>query len=252
VIEPISREARLVQRALELLELAPAPYGCGPATARRGALKAVAARLDDALKVIPTGTADRPRRRKRIDVAVEHADAWAGSEMPKNEPIGDGHDEPEPEPAATPGASLVDQDERAERGRVTRQSTTDLYALVPLLESILDHAAELARDPAPLIAHYLRTESRKLERIVDRLVETMHPRKLPKANEGLPGCTNCAPVTFAPVYDKAPGSGLCRWCYDHARAEGEPPPLEVVDLYHRVSPTAAGRRLAELERKRAA
>jgi hypothetical protein len=46
------------------------------------------------------------------------------------------------------------------------------------------------------------------------------------------------------VYEKAKRHRLCRWCYDYWRAEKRLPPIDVVDVYHRVSAKAAGRELA--------
>lgn len=67
---------------------------------------------------------------------------------------------------------------------------------------------------------------------------TLVQRCLPRANTvrnldpggGVPACTNCQPVTYAPQRDDAPG--LCDWCYRFRLAHSELPDHPLVILHH--------------------
>jgi len=187
--------------------------------------------LGKALKTVETGTKAIPRPRKRIDIALDHADAWAGWQPPRDGERGG-------------SSSPIEWAERVEWARVARQSAEDAVRARQIIKVMEKLSAELAV-------------------LVDRNVETIDPKKIPKGDSGLPGCTNCALAGyFAPVYEKAPGAQLCRWCYDHKRADalerdpeggtpGLAPPREAVVLFHERGPSVAGRWLADEARDRA-
>jgi hypothetical protein len=83
---------------------------------------------------------------------------------------------------------------------------------------------------------------------------------VPLSTEGLklnppPGCRSCArarrvgdttlPGFWNPIAERYRGRRLCNWCGEYYAGTGQLPPLEAVEIYHRQTPTAAGRWLAK-------
>lgn len=200
-----------------------------PRTGRAGRLHEAEDLIrDKILKTVTTGTADRPRRRSRLDVAADHANEWAGTAVPR-----------EGERGST--RSGVEEEERIASARVKWQAVEDARRIAQLSRLIRRHTGELSR-------------------IVDRYVETVDPRKLPAE---APGCRSCARTStdgndvkigghWAPVREDVAALGLCDWCYRHRDAGGNPPPIKACDLKHTQGGRAVARYLAGLERGRAA
>ena len=174
------------------------------------------------------GTTDNPRRVAIIDLAVEHAEAWAGIAVPTDGERG-GSSNPR------------DRDEAEEIRRV--------HTL-----------AVKAADRLPEICKAVDELMREAYDTVQRLTSTVDPKKLPK-KEAVPGCLSCKRVEerndikigghFAPVYEKSKNSGLCRWCWDVKQATGQWPPVKAIDLYHRQGARAASKWLASNESAKA-
>lgn len=177
--------------------------------------------IDTVTTKVGHGTADTPRLSARIDLAFDRAsDRAGGGQLPG--PTRGGSSSPE----AT--------EERTEADRVKRQAEKDARAIVELVASMHDAA-------------------HKIERIVDRQAETVHPGKLP--TNVLPGCRSCArkeqdgDVTigghWAEVYPKAPSVGLCRQCWDFKAATGGLPPIKWCHKLHTGKRNDANRWLGE-------
>ena len=174
--------------------------------------------IDEVLHSTVTGTRDRPRPTTLVDLALTHAEDWLSLRMPTEDSRG--------------GSSHPTQiEDQLEDRRLAHQVAADITRLPELCSQIERHALELYR-------------------MVIRLTQVVDHTKLP-TNTGIPGCASCArrngihPGHFAPVYDKAPEVGLCRWCYDYDLEHGHWPPAIACDLYHRQSPRAAGVWLAK-------
>lgn len=197
----VSREADALSRALTSIELT--------------------------LGFTTNGTADRPRRVRKIDLAVEHMEAWRDFRLPRDGERGG-------------SSSPTEHDDRLEARRVDQQVARDLQALPELIRTI-------------------ETAAQRLYSLMLRNVETIDLSKLPK--DPLPGCVSCARVEFkngrpvgghfAPVYDKSEKAGLCRWCWDARQATGKLPEVDECDVYHREGPRAAGLLRAKRERRSA-
>jgi len=151
--------------------------------------------------------------RKAIDLALLHADAWAGVPVPKDGERG-GSSHPE------------DIEERKEQVRVQRMAAkylTEIPGLVGMLEDLAD----------------------ELHARVLRLTSIVHESKLPKFDPA-DDCANCRKAGhIAPVDQSARKHGLCQWCRRYMQATGSVPPVEAVKLYHEQSPRAAGLFLAK-------
>lgn len=161
---------------------------------------------------VQNGTADRPRKVALVDLAAEHAEAWIAENLPKH---------------GTRGGSSnpTDLEEAQEQRRV--------HAL-----------ALIASTKLPELVQRLERDAEQLCNLVTRCTAIVDHSQLDDA----PGCLSCARVGhFNPVYEKAPGKNLCRWCYDYHRAEAVLPPAEAVDIYHRQTPRAAHEWLARRE-----
>lgn len=187
----------------------------------------VRATIDSVLKKTEVGRADRVVRMPLLDIARENAEAWVAIYPPREE-LG------ETGGSTSPG-ELREGKERAE-----------VYALAA-------HAAQRLRE----IPKELERLTGEMHSLVARVGERIDHTKLP--NKAVPGCTSCARTQgsgasqlgghFAPVYEKSQKSGLCRWCYDFARAnDGRRPPIKACDIYHREGPRQAGTWLARNER----
>jgi hypothetical protein len=157
-------------------------------------------------------------------------------------------------------SSPVEVAERLEDRRVSSQAQRDERALSELLPAF---RAELQLAKYLGVTPELLKVSERLAQVVARCTQVVDATKLPQKE---PGCVSCARQgkvgkqrypghDEVPVYEKAKKHGLCRWCYDHMRAEGKFPPIDVIDIYHRQGPRAAGlelaKRVAARERKKA-
>ena len=167
-------------------------------------------------------TLQRADGRPILEVALERAEAWAHDQLPVEGERGS---------TSTP----MSREEAEERRRVQR-------------------LALKAVERIPAISAQMVTLADELYGYVQRLSAVVDHTKLPAPPAE--GCQSCARTEqrgqvriggfFAPVYAKAVTAGLCRWCWSHNAAEGEWPPLDAVELYHRQSPRAAGLYLAKL------
>lgn len=146
-------------------------------------------------------------------------------------------------------SSPVEVADRQEDRRVGFQALRDLDLFPRLLEDY-EQECVIVRYSGPNQS-FART-AEQLAALVRRYTVPVDHEKLPDD----PGCKSCARPgkvgkrqfqghPGVPVYEKAKKHGLCRWCYDAFQADGELPPIDVVDLYHRVSARAAGLELAK-------
>lgn len=174
-------------------------------------------------KKITTGTADRPRHPRVIDLALERMTEWASTTPPRNNGTRGGSSSP------------IEIGERAEDRKVGRNATIDHQTALALIRTIA-----------------VATE--RLHALTLRYTKTIDHTQLPKPEETIPGCVSCArtkkkgPLTigghFAPIYENRPyhrTEHLCRWCGDHQLVNGTLPPIEACDVYHREGAQAAGR-----------
>jgi hypothetical protein len=153
-------------------------------------------------------------------------------------------------------SSPTEVTERLEDRRVARQAIRDEHDLAELIPAL---------DAELVLAAYHRSPTRELAQVAQRLAEIVYRCTKAVDHNTLPGepeCRSCArPGKVGKqqyrghkgvgVYEKAVKHRLCRWCYDHWRAEGRLPPVDVIDLYHRVSAKAAGLELAKRLRRKA-
>lgn len=194
--------------------------------------------LEHVLAFTTNGTADRPRRIRKLDLAVEHMHAWRSERMPADGERGG-------------SSSPREAEDRWDAFLLDRMVARDLRLVAELTRTI-EHAA------------------RELYSLMLRNVETLDPAKLPK--EAMPGCVSCARAEqkgtvkigghFAPVMPAtregairgnrdAHAAGLCRWCFDVKEATGSLPLVDECDVYHREGPRAAGLLRAKRERRTA-
>lgn len=199
------------------------------ATTRRDPLDQAHADLELLVKKITTGTADRPRRTRIIDVALTRMEEWAATD-----PVRLDREGPRGGTSAT-----IEQTERAEIRDVIRNAATDHTTALTLMRTIA-------------------TATEQLYLITRRYTAPVDTSKLPKKADTIPGCVSCArtkrkgPLTlgghFAAIANRYAAERLCRWCGDHHRT-GALPPVEACDIYHRQGAQAAGRWLARQNRK---
>ncbi len=180
--------------------------------------------LDDAiadltriLGIMDVGTADRPRKMAAIFLTIERIKSWRSMAVPK---------------AGERGGSktLADKDEAKEIGTVVRQADRDAEALARHLSGL-----------RVIVARYT--------------VATDHA-SLP----GTPGCKSCARKRnngereldghFNAVATRYKAKQLCMFCGEHLAAEKVLPPLDIIDMYHRVSAQAAGKELARRQNRK--
>lgn len=157
----------------------------------------------------------------RVETAYRHAEEWVNTHAPANTGERGGSSSP------------TEIEEGQERARVNRLSVRGLEDIPRLAKLLEDTATQLL-----VLTHKLTA---------------LDLRKYEAEKEA--GCRSCARTErrghssvgghFAEVYDRTPEQGLCRWCGDYQRSIGELPPVEACDLYHRVSPRAAGLFLAK-------
>lgn len=219
-------------------------------TTRRDALDQAHADLELLTKKITTGTADRPRHPRIIDLALQRMTEWANTTPP-------------PHTSGPHGGttSPTETNERIEDQHVGHNAT-------------LDHQTALT------LIHSIAVATERLHALTLRYTKTIDHTKLPKPEDTIPGCVSCARTKkkngvnyggFFRVIDEKnyPHERLCRWCGDHARADaverhlppvelddgstrkamGDYPPIEAVDILHRQTEQAAGKWLAEQRRK---
>lgn len=194
------------------------------ATTRRDPLDQAHADLELLVKKITTGTADRPRRTRVIDIALQRMEEWAATDPVRLDR--EGH-------RGGTTASITQAD-RAEDHEVGRAATRDHQTALTLMRTIA-------------------TATEQLHLLTRRYTAPIDTSKLPKKTETIPGCVSCArtkkkgPLTlgghFAAIAERYATDRLCRWCGDHHRA-GALPPIEACDIYHRQGAQAAGRWLA--------
>lgn len=199
-------------------------------------------------KFVDVGTADRPRRVRIYDLALERIDAFVAHRLPAHGERGG-------------TVQHVEAEDRIEETRVARQAARDAEVL-------------------PLLTHTLAAAAEELWEIALRYSRTIDASKLPKPEQTVPGCVSCARQKrrhgvmrggfFQPIDEKNyPSERLCRWCGDYARSDaiergldpvtledgtfrkamGDYPPIEVVDIRHRQSERAAGNELARRRQK---
>lgn len=184
-----------------------------------------------------------PARWQNVVLATQRAFDWSSEQMPTRSDERGGSSSPR------------EAEERVEDRQVARRAsgyTTELPRLIDQLEAELAIARALGAPTAQL-----GKVAERLARIVTWLTVPVDHDKLPKTIDL--ECSSCARTAtingrkyaghpHVPVYDKAPKKLLCRWCYDHQRAEGTLPPIDVIDVYHRVGARAAGIELAKRNR----
>lgn len=172
-------------------------------------------------------------RYPNIVLAQHRARDWQSEHLPSNDERGG-------------SSSPTEAAERIEDRRVARQAIQDTDTLTRLVPAF---QAEL------VLASYHGAPTRELAEVADRLadivarcIRTVDHDALP-SNE--PECRSCArpgkvgKVQYpghkgVTVYEKAKKHGLCRYCYDAWMATRRLPPVDILDVYHRVSPRAAG------------
>lgn len=192
---------------------------------RRDPLDQASADLDALTRTITTGTADRPRRTRIIDLALDRMLEWAASTPPANA-LG-------PRGGSSSPREIADRAEDDALGR----------------HAIADHETALR------LVRTITTSTTALYQLATRYTAPIDHSKLPTPETTIPGCVSCArakrtgPVTiggfFAPVAARYAARSLCRWCGDYERATGTLPPIDAIDCYHRQGPQAAGRMLAK-------
>jgi hypothetical protein len=180
--------------------------------------------LDEAIKdltrilgIMDVGTADRPRQMAAITVTIERIKSWRNVHVPK---------------AGERGGTktLEDVDEAKEDGIVGKQALRDAEALAKHLSG--------------------------LRVIVARYTNPTDHEALP----GTPGCKSCARKRkdgdkeldghFNAVAKRYKAKSLCMFCGEHLAAEKVLPPLDIIDMYHRVSAQAAGKELARRQNRK--
>ena len=84
------------------------------------------------------------------------------------------------------------------------------------------------------------------------------PKPSPEDAIAINGCTHHATIkdsqgrpVWAEIYDRAPTSGLCRWCYEHMKADGRRPPKEALVIHHEKGAREAGLWFARQEQLKA-
>lgn len=195
--------------------------------------------LTQILGFIEVGTADSPKRIRRIDLAVQRCHEWRAERLISGDSSRGGSSSP------------AESDDRKEDRALNDQISRDLIKLQRALDSI----AEL---PA-------------IRQAVARYTEIIDLQKLPKKapTDVVPGCVSCARSEqkgrvrigghFAPAMPahdervegkKIHGNAeanrrrICRWCWDVLGATGQLPPIEACHIMHTESARAAGNWMA--------
>jgi hypothetical protein len=180
--------------------------------------------LDEAIKdlsrilgIVDVGTADRPRQMAAIVVTIERIKSWRKLPTPRYGEIGGDH-------------SVAEVEERKEDGRIARAAIRDGEALAKHLAGLSD-----------IVARYT--------------VPTDH-----EALPGPPGCKSCArkrtkgdtelPGHFNEIAVRYKAKSLCMFCGDHLAADKILPPMDIIDMYHRVGAQAAGKELARRQNRK--
>lgn len=137
-----------------------------------------------------------------------------------------------------------------ERGRELKTKAPDVPHGDPTFKAVLarneGHAGDLNATRSFLKSEEARVLSealklrRALQSAIGRARNLLEPPKEDAAalQDGVLGCTHHATIkrpdgqpVFEPIYEKAPTSGLCRWCWDHLRADGHRPPREALQIH---------------------
>lgn len=169
------------------------------------------------LDVIEVGTRDRPRKVRRLLLAIERLAVYRADRVPNLS-------DDAPNGSTT---SMATQAEKDADLHVSRMAYHDAVRL-----------AQLLQDASDIVLRYtvpINTTGMKL-----------NPP---------PGCVSCGrqqhsadgtqrPGYFAPVATRFSGKRLCIWCGEYHGATGKLPPPRAVEIYHTQSPAAAGRWLA--------
>lgn len=195
--------------------------------------------IDDLLLIlgeVVVGTDDNPRKLRRIDLALERTRDHRSDRAPALHHAGE-----------TGGSSSPSElEERRADVNVGRAASRDL----PEIRRLQRDLAVTARLLRSLVVFHTAT--------VDHSLLPGEPECRSCARPGKVGKQQYPGHKDVPVYEKAKKHGLCRWCWDHARAEGVEqgltglgalPPVDVIDIYHRVGARAAGLELAKRARE---
>jgi hypothetical protein len=152
-----------------------------------------------------------------IVLTIERIKSWRHLPVPRHGETGG---------SSSPGSAK----DRLEDGKVGRAALRDSEALAKHLAGLSD-----------IVARYT--------------VKTDH-----EALPGPPGCKSCArkrtkgdtelPGHFNEIAARYKAKSLCRFCGDHLAADKTLPPLDIIDLYHRVGEQAAGKELARRQNRK--
>lgn len=133
-------------------------------------------------------------------------------------------------------------EERLEDRRVATQARYDAAALPQLVDEFREHLLDSVDAGTP--SKQLERSAAMLARIISRYTVTIDHSQLEDPDTGCLSCARTARVNgllygphWEPVYSKR--TGLCRWCQEGLEAMGHLPPVQIVDLRHRVSPRKA-------------
>ncbi len=193
--------------------------------------------IDDLITILGEtviGATDRPTKIRRLDLALQRMRDHQSDRHPYRTQLGE-----------TGGSSSPTEiEERLEVIRVSQSATADEQRTKALKRQMARAAADLRA-------------------LVVRHVAVIDHAQLPDDSDDAPcrSCVRKATIAkqryeghVAAVYEKAKKHGLCRWCYDHARADGvengmkglgELPPVDIIDILHRQGPRPAGLALAK-------
>lgn len=192
-----------------------------------------------------------------VVLAQKHAHEWQTHSLPVRDSERGGSSSP------------VELEERAEDRRVAAQAARDAQDLPGLLlvfeqEWILGEAAHAPKFPVQVaekavwhvpVTPELSKAAERFARVVARCVRVVDHDKI-----GGDECRSCARKGKVgnrvyqghkgiAIYERVPRQRLCYWCWSHWTAEKRLPPIDVVDIYHRVGPRAAGLELAKRLRR---
>jgi len=178
-----------------------------------------------------------------VVLAQVHAQTWRNLQVPA------------PTEERGGSSSPTEIEERRERDRVTATAGRDADQLPGLVDTWQTHL-RMSHTQGTVLPGLVDASAR-LARVIARCTSLVDHSKLPADVDGCTSCARTATINgrkyhghpHIPVYDKARTSTLCRWCYDYQRAEQTLPPVEIIDIYHRVGARAAGLELAKRARR---
>lgn len=192
-----------------------------------------------------------------VVLAQKHAHEWQSHTLPVRDSERGGSSSP------------VELAERVEDRQVARQAARDAEALPGLMlvfeqEWILGEAAHAPKLPVQVAEKAwwhvpatpeLASAAERFARVVARCARIVDHDQI-----GGEECRSCARKgkvgnrvyqghKGVAIYKRVPRQRLCYWCWSHWAAEKRLPPIDVVDIYHRVGPRAAGIELAKRLRR---